>query len=222
MYIIIIGGGKVGYYLAKTLAPEKHRLLIIEEDYELCMKIVDELNELGVEVIHGDGTDINYLMDAEIEDADIIIAVTGYDQNNLVACQLAKSYFDVPRTIARVNNPKNINVFKQFGVDSVVSSTAHIADIIEHEVDWACINNMLSKKVGDVRIKDMAVAANSQAAGKTVAELILPKGTILISIIRDDNAIIPNGQTQIMTGDNIIVLTNSENMKDIYAYLSGK
>jgi len=222
LYIIIIGGGKVGYYLAKTLAPEKHRLLIIEEDYELCMKIVDELNELGVEVIHGDGTDINYLMDAEIEDADIIIAVTGYDQNNLVACQLAKSYFDVPRTIARVNNPKNINVFKQFGVDSVVSSTAHIADIIEHEVDWACINNMLSKKVGDVRIKDMAVAANSQAAGKTVAELILPKGTILISIIRDDNAIIPNGQTQIMTGDNIIVLTNSENMKDIYAYLSGK
>jgi len=123
MYIIIVGGGKLGYYLAKTLAPEKHQLVLIEEDLNLCKKIVDELSNLGVQVIHGDGTDINYLKDASIERADILIAVTGFDENNLVACQLAKNYFDVQRTIARVNNPKNINVFKQLGVDSVVSST---------------------------------------------------------------------------------------------------
>ena len=137
MYIIIVGGGKVGYYLAKTLAPEKHKLVLIEEDGQLCDKIAGELNDLGVGLINGDGTDINYLKDAEIENADILIAVTGYDQNNLVACQLAKNYFTVPRTIARVNNPKNIKVFKRLGVDSVVSSTAHIADMIEHEVGWA-------------------------------------------------------------------------------------
>lgn len=222
MYIIIIGGGKVGYYLAKTLAPENHRLLIIEEDYELCMKIVGELNELGVEVIHGDGTDINYLIDADINDADILIAVTGFDQNNLVACQLAKKYFDVPRTIARVNNPKNINVFKKFGVDSAVSSTAHIANIIEHEVDWACINKMLSAKVGTLRIKDIIVEHGCQAIGKTISALTLPEGTILISIIREKKAFVPNGQTQILEGDNIIALTDEENMNILYSYFTSK
>lgn len=222
MNIIIIGGGKVGYYLAKTLAPENHKLLIIEEDYDLCMKIVGELNELGVEVIHGDGTDINYLIDAEINDADIVIAVTGYDQNNLVACQLAKKYFNVPRTIARINNPKNINVFKKFGVDSAVSSTSHIANIIEHEVDWACINKMLSSKVGSLRIKDMIAECGSQAIGKIISELSLPEGTILISIIREQKAFIPNGQTKILEGDNIIALTNEENMNILYSYFTSK
>ena len=135
MFIIIVGGGKVGYYLAKTLAPEKHRIVLIDEDEAQCLKIAAELSDLGISLVHGDGTDIHYLQDAQIPEADILIAVTGHDQNNLVACQLAKQYFGVPRTIARVNNPKNIQVFKQLGVDSVVSSTAHIAGIISHEVD---------------------------------------------------------------------------------------
>ena len=152
MFIIIVGGGKLGYYLAKTLAPGKHQLVLIEEDYNLCKKIVVELCDLGVQVIHGDGTDINFLKDARIQQADIVIAVTGFDENNLVVCQLAKHYFSVPRTIARVNNPKNINVFKQLGVDSVVSSTALIADIIELEVEWACLHNIHSQHVGDVQI----------------------------------------------------------------------
>lgn len=217
-----MGGGKVGYYLAKTLAPQKHRLTLIEEDSDMCTKIAGELDDLGVSLIHGDGTDINYLKDAEIEHADILIAVTGYDQNNLVACQLAKQYFSVPRTIARVNNPKNINVFRQLGVDSVVSSTAHIADIIEQEVDWASVNRVLSHKVGDVRVKDMPVAAESNAAGKRIADLDLPKGTILISIIRDNDAFIPDGQTQILAGDSVIALSKEDNMKGLDDYFSGR
>lgn len=221
MHIIIVGGGKVGYYLAKTLAPENHRIVIIEEDYRLCMKIADELGGLGINAINGDGTDINYLKDAEIEIADILIAVTGYDQNNLVACQLAKNYFGVPRTIARVNNPKNIKVFEQLGVDSVVSSTMHIADIIEYEVDWAGINQMLSEKVRNVRIKDFIVAENSHAVGKIIADLNLPEGTILISIIRGENATVPNGQTQILAGDDVITFAKTENMKKVCAYLTG-
>ena len=221
MYIVIVGGGKVGYYLAKTLAPEKHSIVLIEEDYELCNKIAGELGSLGVSLIHGDGTDINYLRDAEIERADLLIAVTGHDQNNLVACQLAKNYFAVPRTIARVNNPKNINVFKQLGVDSVVSSTAHIADMIEHEVDWAGINQMLAQKVGDVRVKDMSVSKDSPAVGKLISQMELPAGTILISVIREKDAFIPNGQTQIFAGDNIIVLTHAENMAKLCDYFSG-
>ena len=89
MYIIIVGGGKVGYYLAKTLAPEDHKIVLIEEDNDLCNKIAGELSDLGIELIHGDGTDIIYLQDAEVEHANILIAVTGHDQNYLVAWQLA-------------------------------------------------------------------------------------------------------------------------------------
>ena len=221
MYIIIVGGGKVGYYLAKTLAPEKHRIMLIEEDCQLCEKIACELIDLDVGLIHGDGTDIKYLKDAEIEKADLLIAVTGHDQNNLVACQLAKNYFGVARTIARVNNPKNINVFKRLGVDSTVSSTAHIADIIEQEVDWAGINRMLADRVGDMRIREFAVAEMSPSVGKKVEALSIPKGTILISVVRDKEAIIPNGQTQIMSGDIVVALTNEGNMPMVASYFLG-
>lgn len=218
MYIIIVGGGKVGYYLAKTLAPDKHRIMLIEEDFQLCEKIAFELIDLGVGLIHGDGTDIKYLKDAEIEKADLLIAVTGHDQNNLVACQLAKNIFGVARTIARVNNPKNINVFKHLGVDSTVSSTAHIADIIEQEVDWEGINRMLAERVGDVRIREFAVTKTSLSVGKKVEALRLPKGTILISIVRDKEAIIPNGQTKIMSSDIVVALTNEGNMHKVASY----
>lgn len=210
MYIMIIGGGKLGYYLAKTLAPEKHKILLIEEDYNMCMKVVNELSELGVKVIHGDGTDIDYLRDADIKKADIFIAVTGDDENNLVACQIAKQFFSVPRTIARVNNPKNINVFKQLGVDSVVSSTALIADIIELEVDYACINNLLSLNVGNIRIKEIDVTPHSQAVGRKIADLSLPEGSIIISVIRGQNVIVPDGQTVLNAPDHVIILANAD------------
>ncbi len=212
MNILIVGGGKLGYYLAKTLTSEKHRMILIEEDFDLCKKIADELGEMHVKVIHGDGTDINYLKDAEINRMDILIATTGYDENNLFACQLAKNYFDVPRTIARVNNPKNINVFKRLGVDSVVSSTALIADIIELEVDWASLNNLFARRIGDVRIREIPVSQHSRSVGKKLSELKLPEETIIISMIRENQIIIPDGQTEIKTGDHVVVLTQAEKM----------
>lgn len=218
MTIIIVGGGKVGYYLAKTLAPEKHRLVLIEEDPDMCQKIAGELTDLGITLIHGDGTSVNDLKEAEIEEADILIAVTGHDQNNLVACQLAKNFFHVPRTIARVNNPKNIKVFQALGVDSVVSSTAYIADIIEHEVDWARINRMLSQKVGNLRIQEFLMTVHSKDAGKQVRELSLPGGVVLVSLIREKEAIVPNGQTQILAGDTIIAMGSEDRIGQLRTY----
>lgn len=218
MVIIIVGGGKVGYYLAKTLAPEKHHLVLIEEDADMCQKIAGELSGLGITLIHGDGTSVNDLREAEIEEADILIAVTGHDQNNLVACQLAKNYFGIPRTIARVNNPKNINVFRSLGVDSVVSSTAYIADMIEHEVDWARINRMLSQKVGNLRIQEFLMTAHSKVTEKLVRDLNLPSGVILVSLIREKDAIVPNGQTQILAGDAIIAMGGEDSIRQLRAY----
>lgn len=220
MHIIIVGGGKLGYYLAKTLVPQRHHLVLIEEDPDMCQKIAGELTDLGITLIHGDGTSVSDLREAEIEDADILIAVTGHDQNNLVACQLAKNYFNVPRTIARVNNPKNINVFRSLGVDSVVSSTAYIADIIEHEVDWEGINLMLSQKVGNLRIHEFQVTGQSKAAGKLVMDLKLPAGVILVSLIRDKEATVPNGQTQILAGDTIIAMGSEDSIATLRGYVS--
>ncbi len=222
MTIVIVGGGKVGYYLAKTLAPEKHRLVLLETDQAQCMKIAGELDHLGISLVCGDGTEVQALRDAGIERADILIAVTGYDQNNLVACQLARSYFGVPRTIARVNNPKNIQVFKHLGVDSVVSSTAYIADMLSQEVDWAGINQMLSKKVGGVRIRDVSVGEASVAVGKTVADLDLPRGTVLMSVIHDERVVVPNGQTRIEAGDSVIALSGEENIKRLTEYFDAE
>ena len=220
MHIIIVGGGKLGYYLAKTLVPQRHHLVLIEEDPDMCQKIAGELTDLGITLIHGDGTSVGDLREAEIEDADILIAVTGHDQNNLVACQVAKNYFNVPRTIARVNNPKNINVFRSLGVDSVVSSTAYIADIIEHEVDWEGINLMLSQKVGNLRIHEFQVNAQSKAAGKLVMDLKLPAGVILVSLIRDKEATVPSGQTQILAGDTIIAMGSEDSIATLRGYVS--
>ncbi len=218
MRIIIVGCGKLGYYLAKTLAPHKHHLVLIEEDPDMCQKISGELSGLGITLFHGDGTSVNDLREAEIEDADILIAVTGHDQNNLVACQLAKDYFGIPRTIARVNNPKNINVFRALGVDSAVSSTAFIADIIEHEVDWEGINHMLSQKVGSLRIHEFQVMEQSKAAGKKVADIKLPAGIILVSLIRSKEATVPNGQTEILPGDTIIAMGGEESISLLHGY----
>lgn len=209
MNIVIVGGGKVGYYLAKTLASEKHRLVLIEEDMMMCKKIVEEMSEKGIQLIHGDGTNIMYLKDANIENADVLIAVTGYDENNLVACQLAKHYFNVARTIARVNNPKNIRVFKQLGVDSVVSSTALIADIIEMEVDWARLNSLLAHKVGSIRIREISIDPEAQVVGRKIVDLRLPEGTIIITLIRGNQAIIPDGQTIIQAADEVVTLTQT-------------
>jgi trk system potassium uptake protein TrkA len=117
-----------------------------------------------------------------------------------------------------VNNPKNIAVFMQLGVDSVVSSTAHIADIIETEVDWAGINRRLAKKLGHVRIREFHVGRDAKIANKRIADLNLPKGTIFIAVIRGSEAIVPDGQTVILKDDDVIVLSSNDNMKDLAAY----
>lgn len=215
MRIIIIGGGKVGYNLAKILSPEKHSIVLIEEDKELCMKIVTELNSLGVSVINGDGTDIDYLIDADIERADALIAVTGQDQDNLVACELAKRKFNIKRTIARVNNPKNIKTFKQFGVDSAVSSTAYIADLIEREVDISGIRTLMTIKDSQVSIDEITIPQDSHVAGKCVKDLKIPNDCILMSIIRKNQVIIPNGYTVIQPWDIIIAVSKNINKAEL-------
>ncbi len=213
MFLIIIGGGKVGYYLARALSELKHKVTVIESNKELCLNIANTTSNLDVNVINGDGTSINYLIDAEIENADALIAVTGRDQDNLVACQIAKNKFNVKKTIARVNNPKNIKIFEKLGVNTAVSSTKSIVDIIEREVFISGLKSLIT--IGNLSINEIKLQANYQSVNKQIKEIEFPKDCIIISIIRDNNIIIPGGSTTLLTGDEVIAVSRKGSEKKV-------
>lgn len=218
MYIVIVGGGKIGYYLTKTLLPNKHKITIIETDKELCKKIA---NELSIPVINGDGSNIDYLSEVNVQKADVFIAVTGRDEDNLIACQLAKKNYGVKRTIARVNNPKNIKVFEQLGVDMAVSSTSIIADLIEQEVDYAGMKPLMKLKNGKIVLSEILVKKESPACNKSLKDINIPGNCVLVSVIRDEEVIIPNGFTVLNDGDYIIAVSSQEDQNELRNYFLG-
>jgi len=205
VFIIIIGGGKVGYYLAKTLSQLKHKITVIETDKALCMNIANTTSNLDISVINGDGTSINYLIDADIESADALIAVTGRDQDNLISCQIAKKKFNISKTIARVNNPKNIKIFERLGVDSAVSSTSSMVDIIEREVFISGLKSLTT--IGNISINEVKLQSNFSSVDKQIRDLEIPKGCIIISIIRNNQLLIPGGSTTLHIDDELIVVS---------------
>lgn len=216
MNVVIAGGGKVGYYLIKTLLPNKHKVTVIEPQGELCEKIANDLN---ITVIKGDATNISHLEEAETDKAQIFIAVTGKDEANLIACQLAKRNFGVKRTISRVNNPKNIAVFEKLGVDMAVSSTSIIADLIEQEVDYSGLKTLMKLKDGKVVLSEILIMPESPVCNKSLKELNIPGDCVIISVIRDEEVIIPNGFTILRSGDLIIVASSQEDqemLKDFF------
>ena len=213
MFLIIIGGGKVGYYLARALSELKHKVTVIESNRELCLNIANTTSNLDVNVINGDGTSINYLIDAEIEIADALIAVTGKDQDNLVACQIAKNKFNIKKTIARVNNPKNIKIFEKLGVNAAVSSTASIVDIIEREVFISGLKSLGT--VGNLSVNEIKLLPNYYSVNKQIKDLEFPKDCIIISIIRNNDVIIPGGSTKLLSGDEVITVSKKGTEEEV-------
>jgi len=215
MYIVVVGGGKVGYYLSKTLLAYKHKVVVIEPVKEMCEKVANELN---IPVCNGDGTTMDILTEMNTSRADIFIAVTGRDEDNLIACQLAKRKFGVKRTIARVNNPKNIQVFERLGVDIAVSSTSIIADLIEQEVDYYGMKTLMKLKNGKIVLSEIVISPDSQVCSKSLKELDIPRDCILISVIRNEEVIIPNGFTVLQGGDVVIAVSSQEDQQELKKY----
>ncbi len=218
MNIVIVGGGKIGYYLVKTLLPYKHHIVVIEPDKELCKQIATELNIL---VINGDGTDIEILTEAEVSKTTIFIAVTGKDEINLISCQLAKRNYAVKRTISRVNNPKNIDVFERLGVDFAVSSTSIIADLIEQEIDYSGMKTLMKLKSGKLVLSEIMISKNSPVYNKALKDIDIPMDCIIISVIREEEVIIPNGYTVIKESDYIITVSTKEDQQELKDYFIG-
>ena len=219
MYIIIVGGGGVGYYLTKALLDEGHEVLAIEKNATVCESVV---SELGSVCIRGDGCEVSTLTEAGTNRADMLIAVTGDDEDNLVACQVAKHKFNVPRTIARIRNPKNETIFKKLGVDVTVSSTNIILEHIQEEVPTHTLTHLLTIRDKGLEIVEIKIPSESIMVGKTIKELSLPpKSTLFLIIRKGQKPIIPKANTILEAEDQIIAVTTPESEEKLRATLSG-
>ena len=219
MYIVIVGAGKVGYFLAKRLCLNKPTVSIVEKDKQLCEEAAKELEAL---VINGDGCDPHILEEAGISRADVVAAVTGDDEDNLIICQLAKEIFKVKRAVGRVNNPDNEHTFSELGVDVPVDSTKIIAKIIEEEVSFSDFVNLMSFKRGKLAIVRIDLPNDSPVINKQIQDIQLPADSVVVSIVRGEEVIVPKGNTLLKPGDDIIALTVVGNEPQLLNFLVGK
>ncbi len=219
MYILIVGGGRVGYYLARALLSEGHEVLIIEKNATLCETINEEMGNV---CIRGDGCEAATLTDVGTGRADMLVAVTGDDEDNLVACQVAKYKFNVPRTITRIRNPQNEKIFKKLGVDVIVSTTDIILETIEKEVPTHPLTHLLPLSDKGLGIVEVRIPPTSTAIGKLIKEISLPAGTKLALVIpKDRKPRMPTPSTVLREGDQIIALTAPESEEALRAALTG-
>ena len=219
MYIIVIGGGRVGYYLTRELLNEGHEVLVVEQNATYCENMNDEL---GSVCFHGDGCEATILAEIGTDRADMLVAVTGDDADNLVACQVAKHKFNVPRTIARIRNPQNETIFKKLGVDVTISSTNLILEHIEEQVPTHPLTHLLAIEDQGLEIVEVKIPPDAPTVGKSVRMLLLPKGSRLALVIRKEGKHrVPTLNTVLKANDRIIALTTPESEEALRTALRG-
>lgn len=216
MRFVIVGGGKVGTHLARMLAAEKRAVTLIESDEEQAQDLAETTEAL---VIEGDGTDVRILEEADLRRADYLVAVTGSDEDNLVACQLARTAFDCDRVLARVNDPRNERTFEALGVPRV-SVTELFVQILEQHLDVGDINRLAALGRGEAALVEIEVPSTRSPAA--VAALGLPDSTVLAAIRRGDTLIIPSGSDQVLPGDRIMVVTYTSNEDRVRSVIRGE
>lgn len=218
MQIMIIGGGRVGTFLAKRLRKEQHAVILVEKDQKTAHEIAADTDAL---VIHADGCDSVALEQAGVERADVFVAATGKDEDNFVCCQIAKEQFKVNRTIARVNDPENEKAFNELGIDVPVGATVILGKIIEEEASFMDFMNLYSFEKGKLSLIRVDLPDNSPVVNKRVQDLKLPPQSVLVSIVRGDDVIIPKGDTTLHSNDYVIALTLLEHKKQLLNYFIG-
>jgi trk system potassium uptake protein TrkA len=217
MYIIVAGGGKVGYYITKTLVNEGYEVLLIEKNPH---KVEIFQERFGAVVIAGDAAEAGTLAAAGAARADVVIAVTGEDEDNLVICQMAKRKFQVERTIARVNNPKNEQLFRMLGIDVTVSQTNYILNLIEQSIPDRSFVHPTSLRHADVSIVDAKITAKSDVANHEIRDLDLPDNCVIAAISRGSEILVPDGDTTLLPGDDVIAITNRDQEGDLRRVLT--
>ncbi len=211
MNIIVVGAGNIGYYLTWSLITSTdHEITVIEKNNSHSIAIADKLD---VPIINGDGSNIAILEKANAAHTDILVALTGKDEDNFICCQLAKKHFHIKTTIAKVNNPKNFNIMKSLSSDIVISSANMLAEIIEQEVNAVYFHFATRVKMGDISIVEFIVSEGDPIQNKKIVNIAWPKDTLVIAISRKGKSIVPSGDTILSVGDNVIISTKDHNKK---------
>jgi trk system potassium uptake protein len=216
MYIIIGGGGEIGYYLTKSLLSQGHEVLLLEKGGSRFNTLAEGL---GQAVVRGDACEARTMEEVGANRADVVIAVTGEDEDNLVICQMAKQHFNVARTIARLNNPKHEQIFQMLGIDITVSPTRTILSLIEAELPGPTFVSLMTLKRAGLEIIETRVPADSPIVGKTLGAISLPRTGNLALIIRGSDYIFPTSETIILANDEVYALVNREGEEALHKAL---
>lgn len=219
MYIIIVGVGKVGYFLAKELVSKGHEVTIIEEREDRHSRVE---SEVGCTAFLGKGDDPSVLEEAGIERADVLVACTGHDEDNLVISHVAKMLYPKVRVVARVNHPKNEDIFRRVGIDAIANGTSLFANVIEHELTQGDLVPLMTLRRSGMEIVEVTVRDDSPCVGHQVQDLHLPSDSVLITIIRADHAMVPRGGTELQPGDEIVALVRTTQEEELRRALMGE
>ena len=219
MYVVVIGGGQVGYYLTRELLSAGHEVVVIEKEPARARMIADELGSI---VVANDGCEGRYQAEAGMARADIVAAVTGDDGVNLAACQIAKMHFNVPRSIARVNNPEHETLFRRLAIDETVNPIRSIIGVIEHELPIHDLLHLTELEGGELQIVEAQLDADSPVVGKELREVQLPEGSSIAVLLRDDRAVATRPETRLLSGDRVLAVTSAEREAELRGLLIGE
>ena len=216
MYIIIVGAGKVGWNLARELINKEHEVTLIEANRRRYLTVEQELEH---NIQYGDASELWVLERAGIQRADMVIAVTGDDEDNMLICQVAREKYMVERIIARVNNPRNLEHFELLGIKPSVSATGLILNLIEHEVPEYGLVHLLDFPEERLEIIEMLLEKDSRVAGQRVGDLDMPEGSLLISVLREGRGFVPGPETVLEPGDEILAVLDPGREEDLKEFL---
>ena len=218
-YVIVIGGGKVGFALTRHLVERDYEVTLVEKDRARADWITAQL---GVSVVMvGDGDEMAFIATTGVERAGVVVAATGDDDDNLIACQLAKAQFHVPRTIARVNDPANVKVFKALGIDVPLSATDLLMGLIEAELSSSGAVKGVAVKASGANLVDVALRASSALVGKTLDTIRLPEGEMVVCIVRGGQPVVPTPKTVIEAEDELIVYSQTLDVESVRELVAG-
>jgi len=218
MYVVIVGGGQVGYYLTKTLQEKGFEVTLVDWNFDKVQKLKQSLGEA---VVFASGSSIDGLERAGCSRADVIVAVTGDDEDNLVACQLGKIHFKVPKAIARISNPKNERIFRELGVGTTISGTTSIADAIERYVAKQQLIPLLSFDHNEMALLEAELLEDSPAVGKKISEVPLPYESLIAIILRGRSVIFAKGDIVLNAKDMVIAISTQKEQENLRKILLG-
>ncbi|HPG42112.1 MAG TPA: TrkA family potassium uptake protein [bacterium] len=219
MHIIIVGGDKIVYFLTRLFQSKGHTVTIINRDYDDCTRLARSLKSV---IIHGDGSDPAILEEAGAFTCNAILAITPNDQDNLIICQLGSKRFHITKTLALVNDPDNETVFTKLGVSTVFSITRILSNLIEQQTAFENVINLIPAAGGKVNMTEIILDGESPVIGRRIKDLLFPVNSLITIILRNDEPIVPGGDTTLLENDRIVVMTLPENHAQVIRLLTGE